>query len=88
MHSVDSDPKPIEVFQSVSRLIVEGRIPGLAPRGFGEGPHCIQFFKNTGKVHTCLPDNRLVSGKVNHMTESTGLRARLLFYEFFFYCIA
>ena len=61
MHSVETDPKPSEVFQGVGRLIIEGRIPGINARGFGEGPHCLHPFQTNGKLHTCTPHNPLVS---------------------------
>jgi hypothetical protein len=61
MHSVETDPKPLEVFQGVGRLIIEGRIPGLTTRGFGEGPHCLHPFQSNAKHHTCTPHNILVS---------------------------
>lgn len=42
MHAAveEVDLDPCEVFVELGTLIVEGRVPGLTERGFGEGPHC------------------------------------------------
>ncbi|XP_067142988.1 atos homolog protein A [Centruroides vittatus] len=32
---------PCDLYTDLGTLIIEGRIPGLTERGFGEGPHCL-----------------------------------------------
>lgn len=38
MEEVDLDP--CDLYTDLGSLIVEGRVPGLTDKGFGEGPHC------------------------------------------------
>lgn len=42
MHSAvgEVDLDPCDLYIDLGTLIVEGRVPGLTERGFGEGPHC------------------------------------------------
>ena len=61
MHSTEVEPEPHEVFLGLGLLIGEGRIPGMTPRGYGEGPHCSQYLQNNGKSHSCVADDYLVS---------------------------
>lgn len=42
MHTAveEVDQDPCELYTDLGTLIVEGRVPGLTDRGFGEGLHC------------------------------------------------
>lgn len=42
MHAAveEVDLDPCDLYTDLGTLIVEGRVPGLTDRGFGEGPHC------------------------------------------------
>ncbi|EEC08236.1 hypothetical protein IscW_ISCW006768 [Ixodes scapularis] len=42
MHSAVEEVKidPFDFFIDVGSLVLEGRVPGLSSRGYGEGVHC------------------------------------------------
>ncbi|GIX68345.1 protein FAM214A [Caerostris extrusa] len=42
MHAAveEVDLDPCDLYTDLGTLIVEGRVPGLSEKGFGEGPHC------------------------------------------------
>ncbi|GFT73069.1 protein FAM214A [Nephila pilipes] len=42
MHAAveEVDLDPCDLYTDLGTLIVEGRVPGLSDKGFGEGPHC------------------------------------------------
>ncbi|KAG1714550.1 Protein FAM214A [Nymphon striatum] len=51
----EQEVEPSEVFVDLGMLIVEGRVPGLTERGYGEGPHCPSAQAGLHAKHECDP---------------------------------
>ena len=56
----EQDLDGCDVFVAMGLLILEGRVPKLKERGYGEGPHCARNLLGNPK-HKCEPQSFLVS---------------------------
>lgn len=59
----EQEVEPSEVFVDLGMLIVEGRVPGLTERGYGEGPHCPSTHPGPHAKHECDPQVAQVSNQ-------------------------
>ena len=71
MHSAmegEEGAEPHDVFVDLGVLIVEGRIPGAAGRGYGEGPHCAGVGISTLPVrHDCDPGSSFLCARAEEL---------------------
>ncbi|PSN52982.1 hypothetical protein C0J52_01113 [Blattella germanica] len=77
MHSAmegEEGAEPHDVFVDLGVLIVEGRIPGAAGRGYGEGPHCAGVGISTLPVrHDCDPGSSFLCARAEKLRKHMQL---------------